>query len=122
MRPGPCAPLAGLPPFVRGVATVRGRATPVVDLRRLLEGQGEGAPARWIVSSGPRPAALAVSEVVGVHALAAPEPLPPLLRDAPAALRAVARLDEGLAHVLDAARCVPEEAWAAASGAGGAPA
>ena len=36
MRPLPIEPLAGAPPFVPGLAIVRGKATPVVDLTAVL--------------------------------------------------------------------------------------
>jgi chemotaxis signal transduction protein len=36
MRPLPVEPLARAPPFVRGLATIRGFPTPVVDFGRLL--------------------------------------------------------------------------------------
>jgi purine-binding chemotaxis protein CheW len=67
MRPLPVRPLAGTAPYVRGVAILRGRPAPVVDLARLLA--GESAPAvRFVaVRTGRGPVALATGEVLGVR-------------------------------------------------------
>ena len=68
-RPLPIEPLQGVPPFVRGVAIIRGLATPVVDLGALL-GSGGGAIGRFVtVRAGGRQLALAVESVLGVRAL-----------------------------------------------------
>src|SRR5688500_14337406 len=61
MRPLPCEPLAGVPPFVLGVSVVRGSAIPVVDAARLVGGPPAVAT-RWITLrlAPARAAALAV--------------------------------------------------------------
>ena len=43
MRPLPIKAVAGTPGFVRGVSVIRGTATPVVDLKALLE-NSENSP------------------------------------------------------------------------------
>src|SRR5579859_3793791 len=66
MRPLPFEPLADAPPFVRGVAVIRGVRVPVVDLARLL-GQSKSVVTRLItVRAGGRLLALAVGEVLGL--------------------------------------------------------
>jgi purine-binding chemotaxis protein CheW len=123
MRPLPFAPLAGLPPFVRGAAVVRGTPLPVVHLDALLGG-GEGAPpGRFVVvRCAGRQAALAVDAVLGLARLAAPDGAgAPLLAGAAAgAVGALGALDRELLVLLESSRLVPEEAWAAARAGGGA--
>jgi purine-binding chemotaxis protein CheW len=115
MRALPLDAFPGAPPFVRGVAMVRGIPTPVVEVARLL-GSGEGPGARWVtVSAGGHQVALAVDFVLGVRALAPTGrvPLPALLQDAAAdAVAALARLDAELLLVLQAAHDLPEATWA----------
>jgi len=110
LRPLPLAAAPGAPPFVRGVAVVRGAAVPVVSLARLLG--GDDAPGtRWVALRGSR--ALEVDEVLGFRELPAaalgeaPALLGPALRDHAEAL---AVLDGQLLAVLDAARLLDTEA------------
>lgn len=121
MRPQPVAPLAGCPGFVTGAAVIRGAATPVVDLRRLLGADDPAAPGRFItVRVGERHAALAVDAVVGVADLDAAKvgELPPLLGGAARdVVDAIGARDGGLLVVLRAARLVPADVWAALSAA-----
>jgi purine-binding chemotaxis protein CheW len=116
MRPMPVEPLAGAPSFVRGLAVIRGAATPVVDVAELLGTRAE-TPGRFVtLRLGPRQIALAVEAVLGLSAL---EPadlaaLPPLLDDATrGAVHSVGLLDSQLVLVLRAARVVPDEVWRA---------
>lgn len=122
MRPLPLVALAGMPPFVRGIAVIRGLPTPVVDLGGLL-GLDDASPGRFVtVRAGERTVALAVARVVGVRDVAhlAASPLPPLLGETPAQwVEAVAALDAELLFVLAGSQWVPEPVWAAV--AGGAP-
>jgi purine-binding chemotaxis protein CheW len=121
MRPLPIAAIAGAPPYVRGVAIVRGEPMPVVDLAALLGGEAKVEPARFVaVRAGGHAAALAVAEVLGVTELdAGDERRAPLVRDACAgALESLRARDGDLLLVLGAARLVPEEALAAAARAG----
>ena len=79
-RPGTVTPLAGAPPWVRGVAAVRGAILPVVDLGARWRGaadRGGGvdpASDRWVVvvADGRRRAALAGAVVRAVATAAEP--------------------------------------------------
>jgi purine-binding chemotaxis protein CheW len=120
MRPLPAAPLSGTPVFVRGAAVVRGQAVPVIDLEAFL-GERTAQPARRfvLVHCGKRAAALAVTDVIGVHRRGPSVGGPPLLSAACAgAVESMAVLDEQLLLVLRAARVVPEDVWRALEGAG----
>lgn len=114
MRPMPVVPLAGAPSFVRGLAVIRGLATPVVDLAELLGAAGE-APGRFVtLRLGERQLALAVEAVLGLSALepAALAALPPLLDEAAGgAVDSVGLLDAQLVLVLRAARLIPDDIW-----------
>jgi purine-binding chemotaxis protein CheW len=117
MRPLPIEPLAGAPPFVLGLAIVRGFPTPVIDAGRLLGPIGLRSPARFVsLRLGERTVALAVDGVLDVRPLAARAvvDIPPLLREAGADLvSAIGALDTELLLVLEAARLVPESIWGA---------
>lgn len=117
MRPQPAAPLAGGPAFVTGVAVIRGVATPVVDLRRLLGADEPAAPGRFVtLRAAQGQVAVAVDAVVGVSDLGAAQlgELPPLLAGAASEVAsAIGTRDAGLLVVLRAARLVPAEVWAA---------
>jgi purine-binding chemotaxis protein CheW len=119
MRPLPIEPLAGTPPFVLGLAIVRGFPAPVIDAGRLL---GPSASPSTPISSarfislklGERTAALAVDAVLDVRSLAAGilADIPPLLGEAGADLvSALGTLDTELLLVLEAARLVPDSVW-----------
>jgi purine-binding chemotaxis protein CheW len=115
MRPLPVEPLAGAPPFVRGVAVVRGDPVPVVDAASLL-GAGESRPTRFVtVTAGDRGVGLAVDAVLGVEVISREslEELPPLLGDASAAVvSAMGALGSELVVALRSARLVPADVWA----------
>jgi len=71
MRLLPIEPLAEAPPFMRGIAVIRGAPVAVLDLGRLL-GQARTAPTRLITArvggqTGGRMLGLAVTEVIGVR-------------------------------------------------------
>jgi purine-binding chemotaxis protein CheW len=122
MRPLPVEPVSGTPDFVLGLAIIRGAPVPVVDATRLLGGETETPPARFVtLRLGDRRVALAVDAVVGVRALhaASLEALPPLLRDATAdVVSAIGSLDEQLLLVLRNARLVPERLWSSLESGG----
>lgn len=116
MRPLPIAPLAGLPPFVLGLAVVRGSSIPVIHAGQLL-GSSSSLPGRFVaLTLGERAAALAVDAVLEIRSL--PQGVltltAPLLRDANAGLVSlVGALDRQLLVVLQTARLVPESVWSA---------
>lgn len=127
MRALPAEPLAGVPAFVRGVAIVRGRPTPVVDAASLLADATpppDAAPAQRFVTVAPgdRPVMLVVDAVVGVMTLPAgiAKALPPVLRTPRlAAIAATGSLDGALLLVLEHTRLVPEDVWARLAPKGG---
>jgi purine-binding chemotaxis protein CheW len=110
MRRLPVEPIAGAPPFVAGLAIIRGEPVPVVDAARLL-GAEPGQASRFVtLRTAPRPIALAVDDVLGVHRLA-PGALValPALAGAIAgdAVAAIGALEARLLMVLETARLVP---------------
>jgi purine-binding chemotaxis protein CheW len=124
MRPLPIEPLPGMPPFVLGLAIVRGFPAPIVDAARLLNPLESPSPpmipprsARFVsLKLGERTAALAVDAVLDIRPLPAGmlEDIPPLLRETGAEQMAViGALDAQLLFVLEAARLVPEPVWSA---------
>jgi purine-binding chemotaxis protein CheW len=129
MRPLPIEPLMGTPPFVLGVAIIRGFPTPVVDADRLIG--PSSLPSRPIVSPSParfvslklgeRTAALAVDAVLDVRSLPVEtlSAVPPLLLGGDAQLVSViGALDAKLLLVLEAARLVPDSVWSAIEATG----
>jgi purine-binding chemotaxis protein CheW len=123
MRPLPIEPLPGMPPFVLGVAVVRGFPAPIVDAVRLLKPLVPSPPmiaspsARFVsLKLGERTAVLAVDAVLDIRPLAAGilADIPPLLRETGAEQMAmIGALDTHLLFVLEAARLVPESVWSA---------
>ncbi len=122
LRPLPIEPLAGAPVFVRGLSVIRGKPTPVLDLRALLDEQA-GTPTRFVtLRLSERTLALAVDSVLGVRMLdrATLGVLPPLLRDASQRLvEAVGTLDQRLLLVLKTGWLLPPEVLTALSRAEG---
>jgi purine-binding chemotaxis protein CheW len=117
MRPLPVARVDHAPPFVLGLAVVRGEAIPVIDGARLLGAGHPSAAQRFVtLKVGARRVALAVDDVVGLRDLASVSlgSLPPLLGQAESdAVAAIGSLDQQLLLVLGGARAVPASAWAA---------
>ena len=114
MRPLPIEPLAGAPPYVRGISVIRGEPVPVVDVARLLCGD-ESAPSRLVtIAVGDRKVALTVDSVLGVRAVPAGsfQALPPLLEGVDL-VSAIGILDAELMLVLQGARLLPDDFWAA---------
>jgi purine-binding chemotaxis protein CheW len=113
MRLLPIETIGGAPPYVLGVATVRGEPVPVVDGASVL-GLAGARPARLVtLDVRGRRVALAVDDVVGVRDVPsdlAPG-LPPLLHDAAEAVASIRILDDDLLLVLRGARLVPEPVW-----------
>lgn len=125
MRPLPVVPLAGAPGGVLGVAVIRGRATPVVDLETLL---GDGSTMRTDLARfvtlriGDRAVALLVEAVRSVRTLAGREleSLPPLWQgDHPPAVSALGAVDRELLLVLESTRLLPDD-WPPSGDEGGA--
>lgn len=119
MRPLPVQPIAGAPPFVRGVTVVRGEAAPVVDAAMLLGGAASNA-ARFVrLRAGTRSVVLAVDMVTGVADLASTVGLPPLLAHSCAdAIDAIGVLDAEFLLVLRSARLIPDNVWRNLNAAG----
>jgi len=124
MRPLPVEPLAGAPAGVLGVAVVRGRVTPVVDLESLL-GDGTAtstSSARFVtLRIGDRAVALLVEAVRSIRTLARTElvSLPPLWQGShPPAVSALGAVDHELLLVLEATRLLPDD-WRPAGSEGG---
>ena len=85
MRPLPAAPFPGAPPFVVGVARIRGAAVPVVDVGALLGSPEPSQATRFLsLRLDGRRVALAVESVLGLRQLTpeAQSELPPLLAQA----------------------------------------
>jgi purine-binding chemotaxis protein CheW len=116
MRPLPIEPLADAPPFVVGLALVRGAPVPVADIG-VLFGEPELRPQRMVtLDAGGRLVALVAEAVLGVRAIdaATSSDLPPLLQTAASGLvTAVGMLDAELLLFLHTARIVPEALLAA---------
>jgi purine-binding chemotaxis protein CheW len=121
MRPLPIEPVMGTPPFVLGLAIIRGFPTPVVDAGSLVGPSTSPspilsqAPARFVsLKLGERTAALAVDAVLDVCSLPSEtlSNMPPLLLGGGAQLASViGALDSKLLLVLEAARLVPDSVW-----------
>jgi purine-binding chemotaxis protein CheW len=120
MRPLRLQPLPHVPPFVVGVAIVRGGSTPVLDGRLLLgQAASSEASARWVsLTLGERSVALVVDSVIGVRVLPAAqvERVPPLLKSLEAAwLAELTSLDKELLLVLECTKLAPVGIWAGLS-------
>jgi purine-binding chemotaxis protein CheW len=120
MRPLPVERLAGAPPFVSGVAVVRGEPLTVVDLARMLDPAAHTAAGRFVtLRVGDRRVVLAVDEVRGVGSIAEAElrQMPPLLSQAAAGVVAtLGALDRQLLLVLDCSRALRDSLAPVASG------
>ncbi len=115
MRPQPVREVAGAPPFVLGLAMIRGAPVPVLDSAVALGQDGTSSYTRFIsLKVGERRVALAVHDVVGIRSIG-PEQLsslPGLLSGAAqSVISALATLDGALLVVIGAGKLVPEGAW-----------
>ncbi len=121
MRPLPIEPVRSAPPFVLGVAIIRGAAVPVVDTARLLAAPPV-PPGRFVtVRAGDRVVALAVDQVIGVVAIPSLAGLPSLIGTASAdAVAHIAAHDAELLAVLEASLLVPDTWWDARGAEAGA--
>ena len=115
MRSLPIGPLAGVPPFVRGVSIIRGDAVPVVELGSVLGVPVPGVCTRFVlIRGGIGKIALAVESLLGVRVLnnSVCNDLPPLASNACSEIiAAIGALDRQLLLVLQAGSIVPHEVW-----------
>ncbi len=122
MRPLDVRPLAGSPPWVRGISILRGVPTPVIDVARLLTGEPAGIDRFVAVRTERGPIALATGEVLGIRTVAASGAAAAdagLLTGGGAASRLVAgigMIDTEPLMLLQSMRVVPDEIWTAAAG------
>src|SRR5208283_2086181 len=111
----PTESVPGMPPFLRGLAVIRGEPVPVMDLGTLFDGPNSTSSRRFVLLRiDQRLVALSVEAVLGVFRLerSLPQALPPLLQDSNTDLiAAVGVRDQQLLLVLQAARLVPDEVW-----------
>jgi purine-binding chemotaxis protein CheW len=116
MRPLPIEPLAGTPPFVRGMSIIRGEPTPVIDLALLL-GAPRELPWRFVtIRAGGKQVALSVGAVAGIFDLdpRVMDRLPPLLRGVSADfVKSIGILDEQFLFALRSGWELPDEVWQA---------
>jgi purine-binding chemotaxis protein CheW len=113
MRPLPVQTLPGMPPFVRGMAMIRGRVAPVIDASTLI-GATDSSPSRFVsLSVTGRIVVLAVDRVIGVETLSDDDvsDLPPLVSAERDVFAAIGTLDAELLLVLDSAHLVPDSVW-----------
>jgi len=114
MRPLPIEPVADAPPFVRGLARIRGAAVPVVDGGLLVGDTPAPATRLVLLRVDGRAVALAVDEVIGVATLdaGALAATPPLLQAEGERVDAIGVLDAELLLLLRTSRLIPDELWA----------
>lgn len=120
MRPLAVQPLAGTPPFVRGITIMRGVPAPVIDVAAALAGT-EAPVHRFVAVRTDRgPIAFATGEVLGIRPVTdvdTERQHSSLLGVTPTRLvAAVATLDTEPLFLLQSMRLVPDEVWAAAAG------
>jgi len=117
MRPFPIESLADVPPFVRGVAIIRGIPTPVVDLGAMLGRLNECVERFVIVRIGQKQIALSVSTVLGIRDLERAmmiQELPSLLKGASKdVVEEIGTLDEQVLLILREGWELPAEVWQA---------
>ncbi|GAA4610344.1 purine-binding chemotaxis protein CheW [Actinoplanes octamycinicus] len=124
MRPLPTRPLAGTPPYVRGLTILRGEPAPVIDVTRLLTGTTSEIDRYVAVRAGRGPVACATGPVLGVRVVEATPPEGPntLFTGASRSLvAAVGTVGTEPLLVLHSIRTVPDEVWELAARDGGAP-
>jgi purine-binding chemotaxis protein CheW len=118
MRPLPTRPLAGTPPYVRGLTILRGEPSPVIDVTRLLTGTTSEIDRYVAVRAGRGPVSCATGPVLGVQVVHATPPDGPstLFTGASRSLvAAVGTVGTEPLVVLRSIRTVPDEVWEAAA-------
>ena len=120
MRPQSVRPISGTPPFVRGVAAIRGVPVPVVDAASAFAADAPSSMSqstRFVsLKTAGRWVALAVDEVLGVRHIDQTQlsAMPPLLAGAnDRVVSAIGMLDGELLIVLRSGKVVPDPLWAA---------
>lgn len=112
MRPLAFHAVPDAPNFVLGVSTIRGVATPVVDLGQLIGAPALATPSRMVRLrlAESRSVALLVDAVHGVQSIDAQGTRPPLLADA-AVVQLLGRLDAELLTILDCSCLLDDDEW-----------
>jgi purine-binding chemotaxis protein CheW len=119
MRPLATRPLAGTPPYVRGLTILRGAPAPVIDMTRLLTGVETTVDRYVAVRAGRGPIVCATGPVLGVRQVHVEPP------EGPAALlsgvsrtliAAVGTVGTEPLLLLHSIAAVPDEVWEAAGG------
>jgi purine-binding chemotaxis protein CheW len=114
MRPLPIGRLPGAPPFLLGVAVIRGAPAPVVDLAQLLD-ERRSKPSYFVATGqGSRRVALTIDDVIGVRPMphGPSNGFPSVLESAAAGFVSSVRiLGQEALVVLSSGKIVPETAW-----------
>lgn len=124
MRPLQTRPLAGAPPYVRGLTVLRGTPAPVIDLPRLLTGVPAPVDRYVSVRAGNGRIACATGPVIGVREVGRPPDGPdtpfagvPAFTGVPAALiAAVGTIGTEPLLLLNSVAVLPDQVWAATDG------
>ncbi|MFF0378116.1 chemotaxis protein CheW [Actinoplanes missouriensis] len=124
MRPLQTRPLAGTPPYVRGLSILRGMPSPVVDVTHLLTGE-PGEISRYVaVRAGRGVVACATGPVLGVQEVEVEPAEGPTAAlsgvVSKALIAAVGRMETEPLVLLRGIRTVPDEVWEAAGSTGAA--
>jgi purine-binding chemotaxis protein CheW len=113
MRPLPLQTFAGMPPFLLGIAGIRGQAVPVVCLATLLGSADGTATTRFItIQVGSRLVALASTEVVGIRLVSQSDQrsLPPLMSGVHGDIvSALSTLDQEMLLILEPALILTDD-------------
>jgi purine-binding chemotaxis protein CheW len=119
MRPLAARPLAGTPPYVRGISILRGVPTPVLDVARLLAGEQAEISRFVAVRTEHGPIAFATGPILGIRST--PPGSPAVFPGTSGRLVAgVGMLDSEPLLLLQGMRVVPDEVWATAAEEAGA--
>lgn len=119
MRPCRVDRVQSAPPYLMGLAVIRGESVPVLDGALLLSGESSPVTRFVVLRVGERRVALSVAEVVGTRVLAAEElgVLPPLLGGSNELVARLGVLDGTLLEVLESGRLLEVAATGMAASA-----